>query len=175
MPLIIVEGELDCLLMAQELGELAAVVTLGSASARPEGDILRLMLAAPTWFIATDADEAGDKAASGWPARAQRVRPPVVIMPGTGRDTKDWGDHHSNGLNLRRWWSDRLGGIEAPELSTWEELAMQRPTPGIVVEAPAPWVVNSGGVVYRPETAGPSGTAAIEPEAAESNTVLSSL
>ena len=32
-PLILVEGELDALLLGQELGERAAVVTLGSASA----------------------------------------------------------------------------------------------------------------------------------------------
>ena len=41
-PLIVTEGEFDCLLLAQELGELAAVVTLGSASAArpryPRGD-----------------------------------------------------------------------------------------------------------------------------------------
>ena len=68
-PLIVTEGEFDCLLLAQELGELAAVVTLGSASNRPDPAILGVMLAAPVWYIATDADEAGDKAASGWPAQ----------------------------------------------------------------------------------------------------------
>jgi hypothetical protein len=25
-------------------------------------------------------------------------------------------------VNLRRWWSDRLGGTEAPALFTWPEL-----------------------------------------------------
>jgi DNA primase len=75
-PLIIVEGEFDALLLGQELADLAAVVTLGSASARPEGSTYLAMLPAPTWYVATDADDAGDKAASGWPARARRVRPP---------------------------------------------------------------------------------------------------
>jgi DNA primase len=45
-PLVIVEGEFDALLLAQELGDLAAVVTLGSASARPGPAILARMLAA---------------------------------------------------------------------------------------------------------------------------------
>jgi DNA primase len=34
-PLVIVEGEFDALLIRQVLGEMAAVVTLGSASAKP--------------------------------------------------------------------------------------------------------------------------------------------
>ncbi len=29
-------------------------------------------------------------------------------------------------MNLRRWWSDRLGGTEAPALFTWPELAAWR-------------------------------------------------
>ena len=39
-PLVIVEGEFDALLLGQELAELAAVVTLGSASGRPNPGIL---------------------------------------------------------------------------------------------------------------------------------------
>jgi hypothetical protein len=102
-PLIITEGELDCLLVAQELGDLAAVVTLGSASARPDGAILGMMLAAPAWYVATDADDAGDKAASEWPARAMRVRPP---SPG-----KDWTEVHRAGFNrIRYLWGGILRG-----------------------------------------------------------------
>jgi len=104
-PLVICEGELDALLLAQALGDLAVVVTLGSASTRPNPSTLGVMLAAAPWFIATDADEAGDKAASGWPARATRVRPPKG---------KDWTEAAQAGIDLRRWWSDRLGGTEAP-------------------------------------------------------------
>jgi hypothetical protein len=44
---------------------------------------------------------------------------------------------------MRRWWSDRLGGNEAPPLFSWEELAalrwgpaIEEPTPGIVVDRP---------------------------------------
>src|SRR5262249_137701 len=53
--LIIPEGELETLLLGQDLGELAAVLTLGSASARPEGAIYLALLPAPAWYIATDA------------------------------------------------------------------------------------------------------------------------
>jgi hypothetical protein len=106
------------LLLGQELGELAAVVTLGSASARPEPAILGRMLAASPWFIATDADEAGDKSAGGWPASARRVRPPGSF--------KDWTEAKAGGVELVRWWRDVLAGAERPELFTWEELSRQR-------------------------------------------------
>jgi DNA primase len=94
-PLVVTEGEFDALLLAQALGELAAVATLGSASSKPEGAVYLAMLPAPTWYIATDADDAGDKAASGWPARAIRVTPP---------SGKDWTEAAQAGIDLRRWW-----------------------------------------------------------------------
>jgi hypothetical protein len=136
-PLVVVAGEFDDLLLGQELVHLAAVVTLGSASARPDSSIFLAMLAAPLWFIATDADEAGDRSASGWPARAIRVRPPAPC--------KDWTEAFQYPINLRRWWTDRLGGIEAPTLSSWDELAARRwgpalndPTPGSIIDRPRP-------------------------------------
>jgi len=127
-PLIIVEGELDCLLMAQELGDLASVVTLGSASSKPEGDIYLAMLPAPDWYLGHDADPAGDRAASGWPARAIRVRPPSRH--------KDWGELHAAGCNLIPYlWIGILG-----HRTPWDELAQRRwgpglsdPTPGIII------------------------------------------
>jgi hypothetical protein len=139
-PLVIVEGEFDAILLGQELGDLAAVVTLGSASARPETAILGRMLVAPAWYIATDADDAGDKGASGWPPRAIRVRPPTPC--------KDWTEVFQYPINLRRWWTDRLGGIEAPKLYTWDELAQHHwgpaladPTPGVVIDRPSGRIV----------------------------------
>ena len=97
-PLVVVEGEFDCLLLAQELADLAAVVTLGTCIGPPRGIDLLAMLSAPTWSLAHDADDAGDKAASGWPARAIRVRPPLG---------KDWTDAHLAAIDLRRWWIEQ--------------------------------------------------------------------
>jgi hypothetical protein len=156
-PLVIVEGELDTILLGQELRDLAAVVTLGSASSRPAPTMLGMMLAAAPWFISTDADSAGDKAASGWPAQARRVRPPGAF--------KDWTEAAQGGVNLRRWWSDRLGGTEAPKLFDWDELAAQRwgparddATPGIVIDQPRPAPVvrvDSSETVMLPEATPP--------------------
>src|SRR5205823_3404173 len=83
-PLVVCEGEFDSRLLGQELEGLAAVVTPGSASIRPEGSTYLAMLLAPVWYLAHDADDAGDKAAAEWPARVRRVRPPDPC--------KDWGE-----------------------------------------------------------------------------------
>jgi hypothetical protein len=93
-PLIVCEGEFDCLLMAQQLPE-ASVITLGSASARTDPAALSRMLCAPRWFIALHADQAGDSAAAKFPASAVRVRPPAP--------DKDWGEVHAGGPNRIRY------------------------------------------------------------------------
>jgi hypothetical protein len=115
---VVVEGEFDALALGEALGELAAVVTLGSASQRPGPGILGRMLAAAPWFVATDRDEAGDTAAAGWPARARRVRPPEPF--------KDWTEARQGGVDLSRWWTDILAGIDRPPLFTWPELSRMR-------------------------------------------------
>jgi hypothetical protein len=134
LPLVIVEGEFDALCLGQELGELAAVLTLGSASARPEPRSFRAMLAAPRWFIATDADPTGDRAARGWPARARRARPPGSF--------KDWTEAKAAGVDLARWWRDVLAGIDRPPLHRWPELATWRW--GTAVGDPVPGSDNPG-------------------------------
>jgi DNA primase len=121
-PLIVAEGEFDCLLLAQQLPE-ASVITLGSASARTDPSVLSRMLSAPHWFVALDADQGGDSAAARFPGRAVRVRPPGAF--------KDWTESAQAGVNLRRWWADRLGGIDEPALFTWDELDPD-------LESPAP-------------------------------------
>jgi hypothetical protein len=93
------------------------------------------MLSAAPWFVATDRDEAGEKSAAGWPARVRRVRPPAPF--------KDWTEAKAAGVDLRRWWSDILAGIERPALFTWDDLARWRwggadEAPGIDRPGPRP-------------------------------------
>ena len=114
-PLVVTEGEFDALLLGQELGELAGVVTLGSASARPGPELLGPMLAAAPWYIATDADEAGDKAAGAWPPSARRIRPPSPF--------KDWTEAKAGGIDLRRWWGAVLAGDPHEDTTRAESLA----------------------------------------------------
>jgi hypothetical protein len=132
-PVIIAEGEFDALLLGQELGELAAVLTLGSAGEKPTTADLGMLLAAYPWYIATDADQAGDVAAACWPSRGRRVRPPGGF--------NDWGKACEGRMNLRRWWAEILAGNPSPPLFTWEELSIKRwgpakgdPTPGLIVD-----------------------------------------
>jgi hypothetical protein len=117
--LIIGEGELDALLLGQELDDLAAVVTLGSSSAQPGPDILMAMLVAPVWYTAHDADKAGDLAASKWPPRARRVRPPDGV--------KDWTELWQSGFNSIRYHWGRYLPMSLP----WEVLASQRWGPAL--------------------------------------------
>ncbi len=133
LPLVMVEGEFDALLLGQELSGLAVVASLGSASNHPDPTIYRQFFGHSPWFAAHDADEAGDKAAARWPAKSRRVRPPGSFG--------DWSEAHERGVNLRRWWTDRLEGVESPDLFTWTELASQRwgpaindPEPGIILD-----------------------------------------
>jgi hypothetical protein len=136
-PLIVTEGEFDALLLGQELGELAAVVTLGSASARPGPDVLGAMLAAPAWYVATDADEAGDRSAEGWPARARRVSPPAPFKdwtearPGAWRCSGSGTDASSvvqAGIDLRRWWIEEVFPLDGP-FAIEERAAIQESRP----------------------------------------------
>ncbi len=130
-PLVIVEGEFEAMLLNQELAGLVGSVTFGSASDRPKGRGLLPILPASPWYIATDNDPAGDKSAEVWCAmsvRSRRVRPPGAF--------KDWTEAMAGGVDLRRWWADRLAGVERPELFTWDELSEQRWGPGLADDAP---------------------------------------
>lgn len=114
-----VEGEFDCLLLAQEIGDKTAVVTLGSATSRLDSDVRRAVRGCSPLFVATDADEAGDKAARLWGARAIRVRPP--------QGCNDWTDVHTSGRNRIRYLWGRHLLMAAPR----DELATQRWGPAL--------------------------------------------
>jgi hypothetical protein len=121
-PLVIVEGEFDALLLGQELDALPSVITTGSSSSRPEGALYLTMFSCPHWYAAHDADEAGDRAAAEWPARAVRVRP---LEP-----CKDCGEVHASGFNRNRYlW----GGILRRPGTPGEELAARRWGPGLTI------------------------------------------
>jgi hypothetical protein len=110
-PLILAEGEFDALLLGQELGGSAAVVTLGSASARPSQDVLWTLSGARPIFAAHDADSAGDRAATACLAGAMRVRPP--------EPDKDWTDvHRRGGSRIRSFWSTLLTPAPGAGLTT---------------------------------------------------------
>jgi 5S rRNA maturation endonuclease (ribonuclease M5) len=59
-PVLLVEGELDCLLARQELGDLVQAITAGSASDRLPQEVMA-SLACKEVIVALDADDAGDR------------------------------------------------------------------------------------------------------------------
>jgi DNA primase len=101
LPLAIVEGEFDALLLGQELEDLAGVMTLGSASGKLNSSLVDRIWRVSTWYIATDNDAAGRQAAASWPARAKRVLPP--------EPHKDWTEAFQRGIDLREFWLRELG------------------------------------------------------------------
>jgi hypothetical protein len=130
--LVLCEGEFDAALLGQELDGLAAVVTLGSASARPDPSMWLALARCSALYIALDGDPAGDDASKEWGGRAVRVRPPEPC--------KDWGELHATGFNrIRYLW----GGILRRAGKPWQHLAKERWGPGLTDSAP-------GIVVDRP-------------------------
>ena len=104
-PLVIVEGELDALLLGQQLLGMAAVVTPGSAGTRPSARALNAMLGASTWIAAGDADAAGNESADAWLARSDRC---IRVAPPEG---KDWTEARERGIDLRFWWQSTLDRV----------------------------------------------------------------
>lgn len=96
---IVVESELDALLLAQEVGDIATAVALGNSTGKPDTAAHELLSAAEVILVSLDADDAGMKAAwDFWPAtygdKARR-------WPSIGG--KDVSDARLNGLDVRRW------------------------------------------------------------------------
>jgi len=96
---VIVESEIDGLILKQEMGDLAGVVAMGSAQAKPDRNTHEALTAAEIILLSLDSDEAGAKAAwAFWPEiyGAKVKRWPVV----RGKDPSEaW----ANGLDLRAW------------------------------------------------------------------------
>lgn len=108
-PLVVVEGEFDCLLLGQCIGDVASVITIGSASATPSEESRNRLVFAPVIFAAHDADPAGDEAAARLNLPARRERPP---------GEKDWTDLARKGFDLRAWWAPLLGIADEREVES---------------------------------------------------------
>jgi hypothetical protein len=95
---VIVESELDALLLHQEIGDMAGVISLGNAQTRPDKVTAELLLGADLVLIALDGDDPGAKEAWGWWMEhfsQSRRLPPVY--------GKDPGDMWKAGVSLKDW------------------------------------------------------------------------
>jgi hypothetical protein len=100
---MLVEGVIDALSLAQEAGDLLAVVASGTSGGRVERCIGRLALAS-TILLGFDADEAGEQAADWWQK---------ALSPRATRWRPLWDDANAMlraGVDLRTW--VREGGRE---------------------------------------------------------------
>jgi len=94
---IIVEGEFDAMLLWQEIGDLADVLTLGGAEGHVADRWLVALVGFQRFWIATDDDEAGWRAADYWEelagSRGRRVLPEgkdVTEAWQAGRSPREW-------------------------------------------------------------------------------------
>jgi hypothetical protein len=97
---IFTEGEFDARLLWQEAGDVAGVVTLGSAGNRLDVATWGLYLLPVVYrLLAYDIDDAGARGAQSldWLRNARRIAPPYA--PGE----KDLTDYHKGGGDLRAW------------------------------------------------------------------------
>lgn len=129
----ITEGEFDAMLLSQEIGDLADVLTLGAADNHLDDRWLAALLPVQRFWIATDNDEAGEKAASYWldlvGERAKRIYAPM--------GEKDVTDAHRAGADLRAWALAHLS--ESQEQERQERvIIMPAPEPQPEQEQPGP-------------------------------------
>jgi hypothetical protein len=97
---VFTEGEFDARLLWQEAGDVAGVVTLGSAGNRLDVATWGLyLLPVVHRLLAYDIDDAGARGAHrlDWLKNARRIAPPYV------EGQKDLTDFHKGGSDLRAW------------------------------------------------------------------------
>ena len=102
---IIVEGELDALLLAQEAQDLdVAVVTAGSTTNLPDARWQLRLAHLDHLFIVLDEDEAGKRGLKKWKKAIHFVQP----MPSLLKAGEDVTDAFTNGANLEAWCKEAL-------------------------------------------------------------------
>lgn len=107
--LVVVESELDGLLLSQDVGDLAGVVALGNAQAKPDKETHEALTRAVCVLVSLDTDTAGAKAAwRFWPDTygGKVKRWPTV-------QGKDASDARAKGLDVRAWIVAGIFGTES--------------------------------------------------------------
>jgi len=110
---VIVESELDAILLWQVAGDLAGVIALGSAQARPDAGTDRTLRTAGLILVSLDSDGPGARESWQWWAKhyPNAKRWPIPIG-------KDPTEAKQAGLDLRAWVLAGLSGsFQGPERS----------------------------------------------------------
>lgn len=108
---LLCEGEFDCILADQTIGDVAGVATLGSATKRLDlATWGRYLLPARAILAALDADEAGQRGLADLQQKSAKIHP--VLIPALRAGDKDITDYFKAGGDLWGWLKytlDRLG------------------------------------------------------------------
>jgi DNA primase len=111
---LFVEGEFDCMLAWQELGDLLPVATLGAAKYKPDlATWGRFFLGQRVTLICYDLDGPGRQGAESL-AELSRY---AMLAPLPEGPWKDVTDFHQAGGDLRAWIGEYLGAYDPLELS----------------------------------------------------------
>jgi len=94
---MVVEAELDALLVDQFAGDHLGVIGLGSATAKPDAGIFKILKKASVVLLSIDRDPAGEKAIKWWMDHMGRVEHWPVTAG------KDPGEAYQSGKDIRLW------------------------------------------------------------------------
>jgi DNA primase len=103
---IVAEGELDVVLLWQELGGKTSVCTAGSSGDPIVPAAIERLAGAGTIHIATDNDGGGHAVAARWTHALGDGHKTIRILPPDPYN--DWTDAHAGGVNLREFWAPIL-------------------------------------------------------------------
>ena len=118
--LVICEGELSALSLAQELAGVAAVISPGDAGGRPTAAALATMATVPRWWAVFDQDGAGDKGAKYWGSLSARVRPLSWPEAWAAKGPKwDVNDALRDHEDLAAWAVPQLGPTDPSKRRAW--------------------------------------------------------
>jgi DNA primase len=126
---VIVESELDGILLHQEIGDMAGVISLGNAQSRPDKVTAELLREADLILIALDGDDPGAKEAwLWWPKHFQQARrlPPI--------EGKDPGEMWKAGVSLRDWVEVGIEGTYLQDQDPEPTAPKQDPLPAAISE-----------------------------------------
>jgi DNA primase len=109
-PVFLTEGAIDALSIAQEAGDLVAVVATGSTGGSHNPKWLMKLAMAPRVFVAFDSEEKGERAARYW---LDALPNAIRWRTSGGKDANEMLQH---GGNVRLWVEAALATLELPEL-----------------------------------------------------------
>lgn len=122
-PVLMVEGEFDCLLAQQDAGDTLAVVTLGPASNRLSPHWRAALMSAPVIYLALDNDSAGQQAAA---ALGEALAGADVRLLRYPDGIKDYTDYRKAGGQLdallapgRAWWPAGMPDTWRAQIRRW--------------------------------------------------------